>query len=115
MQPLAALADPTRRKIVEMLARGGLCSGDISARFETSAPAISQHLKALREAGLVHARVDRQRRIYELDARGFDEIAAWLAHVRSFWSFRLDVLEAELQKPASKGKRPNQRRRRKKT
>lgn len=115
MQPIAALADPTRRKIVEMLARGGLCSGDISARFETSAPAISQHLKALREAGLVHAHVDGQRRIYELDAKGFDEIAAWLARVRSFWNSRLDVLDAELQKPASKGKHPKQRRRRAKT
>lgn len=101
MRALAALADPTRKQIVEMLARGAMCSGEISARFDVSAPAISQHLRALREARLVRARADGQRRIYELDPTGFDEIGQWLSNVRSFWNMRLDSLEKELQKPAN--------------
>jgi DNA-binding transcriptional ArsR family regulator len=101
MHALAALADPTRKKIVEMLSRGGLCSGDISGHFAASAPAISQHLRTLREAGLVHARVDGQRRIYELDATGLDEISDWLTRIRSFWAVGLGALESELERPAT--------------
>jgi DNA-binding transcriptional ArsR family regulator len=98
MKALAALADPTRRRIVEMLARGALSSGDIASRFKTSPPAISQHLKTLREAKLVRVRVDAQRRIYELDADGVDELSEWITRIRRFWATRLDVLEAQLQK-----------------
>ena len=61
-----------------------------------SPPAISQHLKVLREAGLVRVRVDGQRRIYSLDPIGLDEIERWVARVRRFWSERLDVLAREL-------------------
>src|SRR5579872_5250149 len=70
MDSMTALADPTRRRIVETLARGALSSGDIARRFDISASAISQHLKTLRAAGLVRARPAAQRRIYELDPRG---------------------------------------------
>jgi DNA-binding transcriptional ArsR family regulator len=96
MDALAALADPTRRRIVEGLARGPLSSGDIASRFDISAPAISQHLKALREAGLVTVRAEAQRRIYELDPRGVDEVAAWIADIRGFWTRRLDNLERQI-------------------
>ncbi len=98
MQGLSALADPTRQRIVQMLARGALSSGDIASRFEMSAPAISQHLKTLREARLVKVRVDAQRRIYELDAKGVGEVADWINDLRSFWAGKLDALEAELRK-----------------
>jgi DNA-binding transcriptional ArsR family regulator len=99
MDALTALADPTRRQIVEMLSNGELCAGEIVNRFDMTASAVSQHLKALREAGLVTARVDAQRRIYILAPAGFDEIAAWLNRVRSFWAPRLDALEAALTEP----------------
>jgi DNA-binding transcriptional ArsR family regulator len=99
MDALAALADPTRRRIVELLGRGERSAGELVDQFDVSAPAISQHLKALREAGLVQVRVDAQRRIYALDPAGLAEIDAWLASVRRFWSGRLDALERELRKP----------------
>jgi DNA-binding transcriptional ArsR family regulator len=93
MQVLAALADPTRRRIVEMLAEGSLCSGQIASRFDISAPAVSQHLKVLRGARLVRARVEAQRRIYELDREGVDELSGWLARIQQFWNPKLDRLE----------------------
>ena len=91
-----ALADPTRRSILDMLGAGPRQSSDIAAQFAISAPAVSQHLKVLREARLVRVRAQAQRRIYALDVRGFDEVAAWLARYRSFWAARLDALEAAL-------------------
>lgn len=98
MNSMAALSDPTRRKIVEMLARRERSAGEIVARFRLSAPAISQHLKVLREARLVRVRVDAQRRIHSLDPAGLEEIDAWLATTRRFWKSRLDALENELRK-----------------
>ena len=96
MSSLSALADPTRRRIVELLSRGEQAAGDIVAQFKLSAPAISQHLKALRDAGLVRVRVDGQRRVYSLDPRGLDEIDDWVKRVRGFWNERLDALERDL-------------------
>lgn len=93
---LKALADPTRRRIVEMLARGALGAGEIANRFEVSGAAISQHLKVLREARMVKVRADRQRRIYELDPAGIEELANWVASIQAFWSPRLDALEQAL-------------------
>lgn len=97
MLGFAALADPTRRRIVEMLASRELPAGEIARRFDMTAPAVSQHLKLLREAGLVHVRRDAQRRIYALDPRGLAELDEWLARFRRFWGGRLDALERELQ------------------
>ncbi len=91
MHSFTALADPTRRQILELLGRGDLTAGDIVGRFAVSAPAISQHLKVLREARLVQVRVDGQRRIYSLDPAGFAEVDAWMHQVRQFWSARLDA------------------------
>lgn len=98
MQGLTALADPTRQRIVEMLAAGAMSSGDIASRFSISAPAISQHLKTLRDAKLVRVRAEAQKRIYELDPVGVDELARWITRIRSFWSEKLDALEEELRK-----------------
>lgn len=102
MEGLAALADPTRRRIVETLAQGALSSGEIARRFTISAPAISQHLKVLRRAHLVRVTVQAQRRIYELDPHGIAELSAWVDRIRRFWGPRLDVLELQLRKEGSK-------------
>jgi len=96
METFAALADPTRRQIVEMLAAGELAAGDIARRFEMSAPAISQHLKALKSAHLVRVRVDAQRRIYSLDPEGLEDMENWLTNIRRFWGPKLDALESAL-------------------
>ena len=98
MNGLQALSDPTRQRIVEMLASQPLSSGEIAGRFAMTAPAVSQHLKTLRDARLVLVTVDRQRRIYRLNPEGVDELAAWVTRIRAFWNPRLDALEAALKK-----------------
>jgi DNA-binding transcriptional ArsR family regulator len=98
MRPLSVLADPTRQRILEMLATGSMSSGDIARRFDVSAPAISQHLRTLRDAKLVRVRAQAQQRFYELDPEGVGELANWIARIRSFWSEKLDALEEELRK-----------------
>jgi len=101
MDSFAALADPTRRRIIEMLARGSLSSGEIAARFKVSAPAVSQHLQTLRVAGLVRVRAEAQRRIYELDRNGVEAVSDWVAHIRQFWGPRLETLAELLKKESS--------------
>lgn len=96
MQSLLAIADPTRRRIVELLAVRDRTAGELVDEFDMSAPAISQHLKVLREAGLVTVRAEGQSRIQSINPAGFNEIEAWLEKTRSFWSSRLDALEREL-------------------
>lgn len=103
MTALQALSDPTRQRIVEMLAGGALSSGDIARRFDLSAPAISQHLKTLRGARLVTVRPVRQQRFYELDPAGVAELSAWIEQIRAFWNPKLDALEAALKKQDEKG------------
>ena len=96
MQSLAAIADPTRRRIVELLAQRERTAGELVEEFDMSAPAISQHLNVLREAGLVVTRAEGQSRIQSLNPAGLDELDAWLVKTRSIWSRRLDALEREL-------------------
>lgn len=96
MDTFTALADPTRRSIIETLAAGEASFGELAERFEMSRPAVSQHLKVLRTAGIVTARADAQRRIYRLNDDSLDDIDAWLGKVRDFWSQRLDRLEGLL-------------------
>ena len=98
MNGLTALSDPTRQRIVEMLATGALCSGDIASRFQLSAPAVSQHLKTLRAAKLVTVRAEAQKRIYELNPEGVNELSAWVDRIRSFWNPKLDALEDALKR-----------------
>jgi DNA-binding transcriptional ArsR family regulator len=98
MDRFAALADPNRRRMLELLGGEERPAGAIAASFDMSAPAVSQHLKALREAGLVRVTVDGQRRVYSLDPDGLAAIDAWIERVRTDWSRRLDALEAALAK-----------------
>ena len=93
MDIFAALADPTRRRIIETLAAGETAFGELADKFEMSRPAVSQHLKVLRDAGIVASHADAQRRIYKLNDDGLDELDAWVRKVRSYWSERLDRLE----------------------
>ncbi len=96
MQGLIAIADPTRRRIVELLAVRERTAGEVVAEFDLSAPAISQHLKVLREAGLVTVRAKGQTRVQMLNPDGLGELEDWLEKTRAFWSGRLDALEREL-------------------
>ena len=105
MLSLEAIADPTRRRIVELLAVRELSAGQLVEEFDLSAPAISQHLNVLREAGLVRTRAEGQSRIQSLNPAGFDELDAWLHRTRAMWSRRLDALERELKADAAKDKK----------
>lgn len=86
MLSLSALADPTRRRIVELLATEEYTAGAIVEEFDLSAPAISQHLKILRDANLVKVRVEGQRRVHSLNPAGFAELDAWLHRTKHAWS-----------------------------
>jgi DNA-binding transcriptional ArsR family regulator len=91
----AALSDPTRRAIIERLAsKGELTVGDIAARFDISAPAISRHLQVLERAGLVERRVDRQWRLVRVRRDALAPIQSWFQRQHRHWSDALDRLEA---------------------
>nr|MBA3331486.1 winged helix-turn-helix transcriptional regulator [Actinomycetota bacterium] len=92
------LAEPTRRRIVELLADGERSAGEIAAHFETSRPGVSRHLRVLREHGLVRVRDDAQKRLYSLDPAPLAELDAWLAQYRGFWTNRLDALDTEIRR-----------------
>ena len=96
MQIFAALADPTRREIVETLAAREQAVGDLVNRFGISQPAISRHLRVLREAGLVRVRADGQRRMYGVDANGLEAIDTWLTTHRQKLAKQLDALDRYL-------------------
>ena len=98
MQALEALADPTRRQIVELLAERDRDAGEIASHFSVSRPAVSRHLRVLREHGLVRSRGEAQRRIYSLDPGPLEESDAWLARYRVFWANRLDALDVQLRR-----------------
>lgn len=91
---IAALADPTRRKIFESLAQGPLPVGALAERLPVSRPAVSQHLRVLSEAGLVHMRAQGTRHIYSMRPEGLAELRAWLD---GFWDDVLAAYGAEFQ------------------
>ena len=97
MDRFVALAEPNRRRMIELLGKGPLAASALAREFALTAPAVSQHLKALREAGLVRVRVDGQRRIYSLDPDGLAAVDEWIGQVRSNWRRRLDALESALE------------------
>ena len=105
MHAFDVLGDPVRRRILELLAEGELPAGAISAtvqdEFGISQPAVSQHLKVLRDSGFATVRADGTRRLYAVDAPPFRELDEWLGHFRGFWEQRLDSLATEL----ARGKR----------
>ena len=96
MDTFTVLADPTRRQIIESLCMGERAFGEIAEQFEMSRPAVSQHLKVLRDADIVTVRAEAQRRIYSLSDDGLDEVDAWLQKVRRYWLGRMDKLEQAL-------------------
>ena len=103
MDTFYALAEPTRRKIIELLAsHGELSATEISDRFKISAPAISQHLKVLREADLVRVEKRAQQRIYTLNPQAMGEVEDWARQVADRWNERLDALDAFLQQEKKK-------------
>lgn len=105
MESLTAIADPTRRRIVELLAVRDRTAGELVEEFDLSAPAISQHLNVLRAAGLVVTRAEGQKRVQSLNPAGLDEIDDWLQRTRRFWSRRLDALERELRADDERNRR----------
>jgi DNA-binding transcriptional ArsR family regulator len=96
VKTLEVLAEPTRLRIVELLADGERSAGEIASYFTTSRPGISRHLRVLREHGLVRARGDAQRRLYSLDPAPLEELDEWLERYRHFWANRLDALDTEI-------------------
>ncbi|SMF12203.1 ArsR/SmtB family transcription factor [Pseudobacteriovorax antillogorgiicola] len=103
MNAFAALAEPRRQEIVSLLAeQGEMTASDIVKRFKVSAPAISQHLKVLREHSLVEVKKDAQRRLYSINPKGLNEMTDYLDGVRRMWEARLDRLEEYLNDLQSK-------------
>ncbi len=92
---LAALADPTRRKVFERLARGPSAVGELARGLPVSRPAVSQHLKVLKDAGLVSETQDGTRRIYRIDPHGLGELRRWMDQ---FWDQTLDNFKAEAER-----------------
>jgi DNA-binding transcriptional ArsR family regulator len=90
------LAEPTRRRILDLLIESEQPVGDLVASLSLSQPGVSKHLRVLREAGLVEARTDAQRRIYRVRPEPLAEIDAWLAPYRRLWATKLDALERHL-------------------
>ena len=115
MHAFDVLGEPVRRRILELLAEGERSAGDlgttIQAEFGISQPAVSQHLKVLRESGFAVVRADGARRLYAVSAEPLREVDAWLERFRQAWTQPLDALATELargrrakQKPPTKGK-----------
>lgn len=90
------LAEPNRRRILDLLREGERPAGDLVDALDISQPGVSRHLRVLREAELVHVREDGRRRLYSLNAERLARIDAWLAPYRRFWSSKLDALEDHL-------------------
>ncbi|HBR68231.1 MAG TPA: ArsR family transcriptional regulator [Rhodospirillaceae bacterium] len=105
MDRFLALAEPNRRRIIEIIAaEGEIAASDISDQFKISAPAVSQHLKVLREADLVRVEKRAQQRIYSLNPQGVDEMWEWLSRMRKFWNERFDALDVLLLEEHNKPK-----------
>jgi DNA-binding transcriptional ArsR family regulator len=93
----AALAEPHRRQILDLLRGGERPAGELVKSLELSQPGVSKHLKMLREAGLVVVRVEGKQRLYALRPEPLAEVDQWLEPYRAFWSKRLDTLERYLE------------------
>jgi len=94
-----ALADPTRRQVFERLAAGPRAVGEIARGFPVSRPAVSQHLKVLKDAGLVTDRAEGTRRVYSIDPHGLGAIRAWLDQ---FWGVALEAFQREIEQGGGK-------------
>lgn len=100
MHALDILGDPVRRRILELLAGGEVSAGDLVAairhEFGLSQPAVSQHLRVLRDNGFATVRADAQKRLYSVDARPLAEAEDWLEPFRRFWDHKLEALATEV-------------------
>ena len=100
MRPFEVLADPVRRRILELLAGGEMASGAvveaIGREFGITQAAVSQHLKVLRESGFATVRADAQRRLYAVDPAGLRAVADWVGGFSRFWEPKLDALATEI-------------------
>lgn len=92
----AIIAEPNRRALLILLATSERSVGELQHRLRIPQPAVSKHLRVLREAGFVESRVDAQRRVYRLRPEPFMELDSWLAPFRRFWSAHVDALERHL-------------------
>jgi DNA-binding transcriptional ArsR family regulator len=92
----AIIAEPNRRAILSLLVSSQQSVGEIERRLRMPQPTVSKHLRVLREAGFVEARVDAQRRLYRIKPEPLQEVAAWLAPFRRLWSAHVDALERHL-------------------
>jgi DNA-binding transcriptional ArsR family regulator len=102
---LLALADPTRRQVFEHLRGGPRAVGEIAAEMPVSRPAVSQHLKVLKEAGLVADQAEGTRRVYYIDPNGLGALRGWLDQ---FWEQALDSLKTEIEKSKGTSDEPSQ-------
>ena len=97
MEALAALADPVRREIVEVLLDHPEDAGTLASRFPISRPAVSRHLRVLRDCGLVRSETVAQHRVYHAEAAPLRETDDWVSRYRAFWMEKLDALDTHLQ------------------
>ena len=98
MDTFEAIAEPNRRRILDLLRAGERPAGDVVEALAISQPGVSKHLKLLREAGLVSVRADGQRRLYSLEPARLAALEIWLEPYRAFWRGKLDALEAHLER-----------------
>jgi len=110
----AIIAEPNRRAILSLLVSSEQSVGEIERRLRMAQPAVSKHLRVLRDAGVVESTIDAQRRVYRLKPEPLQEVDAWLAPFRRFWSAHLDALERHLDRidQAKRTKKRKTRRRR---
>jgi DNA-binding transcriptional ArsR family regulator len=110
MHAFDVLGDPVRRRILELLAEGEHASGDVVAaiqgEFGITQPAVSQHLKVLRDSGFAHVRVDGPRRLYTIDSAPLREVDAWLDRFRGYWEPKLEALATEIARGKRKRRPP---------
>ena len=97
-QVFAAISDPTRRELLDLLAQREYSVNDLVSRFAVSQPAVSHHLRILREAGLVKKRQLGRQRLYRLQARPLREVYDWVAHYERFWAEKLGALGEHLRR-----------------
>lgn len=102
MEVFEALADSTRRHMLELLAVRERTAGELGAEFAVSQPAISRHLRVLRDAGLVNYRREAQRRFYRLEPGPLESLDRWLEQYRAYWTGRLDALERHIKRRKKK-------------
>ncbi len=98
MTPFEAIAEPNRRRLLELLRTGEQPAGHLVMATGLSQPGVSKHLRQLREAGLVSVRADGQKRLYRLEAGKLATLDSWIQQFRQFWADRLDALDEHLER-----------------